>query len=94
VIPIVFCLCTYCPKGLQTLRAEREQTQSDIEALEAEKKAIQHILPKVLHELSQIREDVEHKTKEMQLYDSAIAEIEKTSGHVIYSASMFHPANA
>ena len=37
---------------MQILRAEREQTESEMEALEKEKEAIKHILPRGLRSWS------------------------------------------
>lgn len=74
---------------LQALRSEREQTQTELESLELEKRAIKHILPKVMYELQQARESLDFKYKELQTYDNAINEIESIYGHVIFSAEIF-----
>ena len=71
--------------GLQLLRAEREQAQSDIESLVMEKRAIKSILPRVVHQLRLSRDNVNHKVKDIQLYDTAILEIESKYSHILYS---------
>ena len=57
------------------LRNEREQTQSEMEELEVEKRAIKSILTKVMYELQQVRESLDFKYKEVEIYSSAIQEI-------------------
>ena len=52
---------------MQILRAEREQTESEMDALEKEKEAIKHILPRVIAELELKRDTLEHKNKEAVL---------------------------
>mmetsp|Transcript_31029 Transcript_31029/g.51878 ORF Transcript_31029/g.51878 Transcript_31029/m.51878 type:complete len:95 (-) Transcript_31029:47-331(-) len=74
---------------LQRLRSEREQTISDIESLEEEKRMIQKILPKVYYELSQVRDTMDHKKKELGVFDNAIEEIEKNYGEFLYSPEIF-----
>ena len=75
--------------GLQDIRSSREQAQSDVEALEREKRAIQQILPKVLYELNQMRESLDGKEKELAVLDKAIDEIESTYGHMLFSAEFY-----
>jgi chromosome segregation ATPase len=74
---------------LQEIRSSREQAQSDVEALEREKRAIQATLPKVLYELNQMRESLENKERELAVLDKAIDEIESTYGHMLFSAEFF-----
>lgn len=50
-----------------------------------EKKAIKAILPRVVHELRLSRESVNGKLKDMNIYDTAISEIESKYSHIIYS---------
>lgn len=74
---------------LQAIRSEREQSQSDVEAMEREKRAIQHILPKVLYELNQMRESLDSKERELAVLDKAIEEIESKYGHILLSPEYF-----
>lgn len=74
---------------LQAIRSEREQAQSDVEALEREKRAIQHILPKVLFELNQMRDSLDNKERELAVLEKAIEEIESTYGHILLSPEYF-----
>jgi chromosome segregation ATPase len=74
---------------MQVLRAEREQTESEMEALEKEKAAIKHVLPRVIAELEQKRERLEHKNKEARTLDNAIEEIEQNYGHILFTSSFF-----
>ena len=60
-----------------------------MEALEREKRAIQQVLPKVLFELNQMRESLEHKERELAVLDKAIDEIESTYGHMLFSAEFY-----
>eukprot|EP01034_Spumella_vulgaris_P021992 gene21992-28081_t len=62
---------------------------SDIDSLEQEKIAIQKILPKVFYELSQLREGLDSKRKELSTYDNAIGDIEKNYGDFLYSPNFF-----
>jgi chromosome segregation ATPase len=83
---------THTHTGLQDIRANREQAQSDVEALEREKRAIQNLLPKVLYELNQLRDSLEHKERELSVLDKAIEEIEASYGHMIFSAEFYSGA--
>ena len=74
---------------MQVLRAKREQTESEMEALEKEKEAIKYILPRVITELEQKRDNLEHKNKEARTLDNAIEEIEQNYGHILYTSSFF-----
>ena len=74
---------------LQKIRQEREQSQSDVEALEREKRAVQHILPKVVFELNQMRESLDNKERELAVLDKAISEIESQYGHILLSPEYF-----
>ncbi len=74
---------------LQVLRAEREQTESELEALAREKEAIKFVLPRVISELEATRESLEHKQKEIRTLDNAIEEIEANYGSIIYSSAFF-----
>ncbi len=74
---------------MQILRAKREQTESEMEALEKEKEAIKHILPRVITELEQKRDKLEHKNKEARTLDNAIEEIEANYGHILFTSSFF-----
>ena len=74
---------------LQLLRLEREANNADIESLEQEKKGIQNTIPKVLHELSIIRDNINDKNHEIKIYDKAISEIESNYGHVIFTSEIF-----
>lgn len=74
---------------MQILRAEREQTESEMDALEKEKEAIKHILPRVIAELELKRDTLEHKNKEARTLDNAIEEIEQNYGHILFTSSFF-----
>ena len=74
---------------LQVLRAEKEVTESAMEALDREKECIKEILPKLLHELEQTKASIADKNKEMQILDNAMDEITSNYGHVLYSSSLF-----
>ena len=80
--------------GLQILRSEREQADSEIDSLTAEKKAIKNILPKILHELAETRDQIQQKHCELQVFDKAIAEIEANYGHIIFSPDIFNGNNS
>ena len=47
------------------------------------------MLPKLFHELSQSRESIELKRREMQVYEAAIQEIEKAYGNFLFSPDFF-----
>lgn len=46
-------------------------------------------LPKLLHELIQLRDSIYTKQRDMDIYDKAILEIETKYGHIIYSPDFF-----
>ena len=75
---------------LQLLRIKREEIQSEMESLELEKRAIKNILSKICYELQGAREGLDFKYHELQIYDSAIKEIELKYGHVIFSPEIFN----
>ena len=85
---------TIIQQRMQVLRAEREQTESELEALEKEKNSIRMILPKVIHELDLTRESIEGKTKEMAVLDNAISEIEDKYGHILFTSDFFAAAGS
>jgi len=74
---------------LQQLHAEQEKTVSDIYSLEQEKQSILSIMPKVYYELDQLRQRIEHNSKELAIFDNAIEEIEKSYGDFLFSADFF-----
>ena len=74
---------------MQVLRAEREQTESELEALEKEKNSIRLILPKVISELDITRASIDGKTKEVAVLDNAIKEIEDKYGNVLFTSDFF-----
>ena len=74
---------------MQVLRAEREQTESELESLEKEKDSIRMILPKVIHELEVTRTSIEAKNKEVAILDNAIEEIENKFGHILFTSDFF-----
>lgn len=47
------------------------------------------IIPKVLYSIESIHNKIEFKKREMQIFDSAIAEIETNFGSVLFSANVF-----
>jgi len=63
-----------------------------MEALEREKDAIKFILPRVISELENVRESLNHKNKEIKTLDNAIEEIEVNYGHILYSSNFFTQA--
>ena len=71
------------------MRTEREKTESEVESLEAEKKAVLFLLPVVMHELRAMKESIDVKYRDLRTYDNAIAEIESTYGHILYSPDIF-----
>jgi hypothetical protein len=75
---------------LQLLRTQREITQTEMESLELEKRAIKATLLKVMFELQQSRESLEQKYKDLQIYDNAIKEIEYIYGHILFSPEIFN----
>lgn len=80
-------------KGLQAMRNEREKTESEVESLEAEKKAITYLLPIIMHELRTMKDNIDGKYRDLRTYDNAIAEIEATYGHILYSPDIFNNAS-
>lgn len=46
-------------------------------------------MPKVYYELDQLRQRIEHNSKEMAIFDNAIEEIEKSYGDFLFSADFF-----
>ena len=73
----------------QVLRAEREQTESELEALEKEKNSIRLVLPKVINELDLTRASIDGKNKEVAVLDNAIKEIEDKYGNVLFTSDFF-----
>jgi len=65
------------------------RTQLEIELFEQEKLSIQKLLPKVLHELGKLRDSLDVKKREMNVYDRAIEEIESNYGHILYSPKFY-----
>jgi chromosome segregation ATPase len=84
---------TIIQQRLQVLRAEREQTESELESLEKEKKSIRLILPKVISELDITRDSLKQKAQEMAILDNAIEEIEQKYGHILFTANFFTDQN-
>ena len=80
---------TVMQNRLQVLRAEREQTESELESLEMEKKSIRSILPKVISELEMARESLKSKSNEIAILDHAIEEIEQTYGHILFTSDFY-----
>mmetsp|Transcript_7258 Transcript_7258/g.10796 ORF Transcript_7258/g.10796 Transcript_7258/m.10796 type:complete len:101 (+) Transcript_7258:90-392(+) len=74
---------------LQNLRSERELVESEISSLLLEKNAIQKIIPKILYELTMMKEGIDSKQREINIYDKAILEIEEKYGHIIFSEDFF-----
>ncbi len=74
---------------LQVLRAEKEMTESALDALEKEKECIKDILPRLLYELEQTKNNLEQKNAEMKVLDNAVDEITNTYGSVLYSSLYF-----
>jgi hypothetical protein len=50
-------------------------------------------MPKVYYELTQVRDSMDHKKKELVVFDSAIEEIEKNYGEFLYSPEIFRSDN-
>lgn len=46
-------------------------------------------MPKVYYELTQVREGMDHKKKELVVFDTAIEEVEKNYGEFLYSPDIF-----
>jgi len=74
---------------LHMLRKEKDTTEADIESLQHEKAAIRSTLPKLLHVLIQHRDNIAAQNREMMILDKAIAEIEDTYGHILYSPDFY-----
>jgi hypothetical protein len=74
---------------LHMLRKEKDATEADIESLQHEKAAIRSTLPKLLHVLIQHRDNIAAQNREMMILDKAIAEIEDTYGHILYSPDFY-----
>lgn len=51
------------------------------------------MLPKVLYELSQMRESLENKERELTILDKAIGEIESQYGTMLFSAEFYAHTN-
>ena len=47
------------------------------------------ILPKVYYELTQVRDGMDYRKKELVVFDNAIEEIEKNYGEFLYSPEIF-----
>ena len=80
---------TIIQQRLQVLRAEREQTESELESLEKEKRSIRAILPKVISELDLTRASLQAKQAEVAVLDAAIEEIENKFGHILFTSDFF-----
>jgi chromosome segregation ATPase len=80
---------TIIQQRLQVLRAEREQTESELESLEKEKRSIRVILPKVISELDLTRTSLQAKQAEVAVLDAAIEEIENRFGHILFTSDFF-----
>ncbi len=80
---------TIIQQRLQVLRAEREQTESELESLEKEKRSIRMILPKIISELDLTRESLQAKSNEIAILDAAIDEIENKFGHILFTSDFF-----
>ncbi len=76
------------------MRTEREKTESEVESLESEKKAIIYLLPVVMHELRTMKDNIDAKYRDLKTYDNAIAEIEATYGHILYSPDIFNSSSS
>ena len=46
-------------------------------------------LPKILHELQQLRSNIDAKQGEVNIYDRAIEEIESTYGHILFTPEFY-----
>lgn len=46
-------------------------------------------MPKVYYELTQVRDSMDNRKKELVVYDTAIEEIEKNYGEFLYSPEIF-----
>jgi len=80
---------TVIQQRLQVLRAEREQTESELESLEKEKRSIRAILPKVISELDLTRASLQAKHQEVGVLDTAIEDIENRFGHILFTSNFF-----
>jgi hypothetical protein len=49
------------------------------------------VLPKVLHQLNQVKDSMEDKNRELKIYDNAIAEIELNYGHILFTPEFYAP---
>lgn len=47
------------------------------------------ILPKIYYELTQVKDGMDNKKKELVVYDASIEEIEKNYGDFLYSPEIF-----
>ena len=74
---------------LQTLRLDREVCESDINSLMHEKESIRAILPKLLEKLRTMKENIDSKQAEINIYDRAIEEIERQYGHVLFTSAFY-----
>jgi hypothetical protein len=50
---------------------------------------LSQIIPKILHELMLMKEGIDAKQKEINIYDKAIAEIEASYEHILYSEEFY-----
>jgi hypothetical protein len=46
-------------------------------------------MPKVYYELTQVKDSMDHKKKELVVFDMAIEEVEKNYGDFLYSPEIF-----
>jgi chromosome segregation ATPase len=78
---------------LSKLRSEREVVDTDVTSLLHEKDSIAEILPKILFQLREKRENIESKESEMQILDRAIEEIETNFSHVLFTPKFYVSGN-
>ena len=50
-------------------------------------------MPRVLHQLNLVREGMDSKSKELKVFDHAIAEIELNYGHILFSPEFYAPTD-
>lgn len=53
-------------------------------------RVMRQVLPRMLHELSQLRASSDAKQSEINIYDKAIEEIESTYGHILFTPEFYN----
>ena len=80
-------------KRLQTLRSDREIVESEIVSMMHEKESIIKTLPKILEKLKVMKESIDSKQVEVDMFDRAINEIERKYENVLFTSAFYEQSS-